>query len=208
MRRLSLPLVLSLCLALACVTINVYFPEGEIKDLSQQIEREVARQAKERAGQEPAQPEAAKPDPPQQPPQSRRPRGLLDELFGVAYAQGSVPEAEATSPAIRRIIESRSARLAELNRYKAQGVIGENRKGLVEVRALESLPDLKARADVQRLVRAENADREELYKEIAAAKNVDLSQLDRIRETYAQTLRANARPGDWIQLDDGSWKQK
>jgi hypothetical protein len=53
---------------------------------------------------------------------------------------------------------------------------------MVEVRNLEALTDLKARADVQRLVKAENSDRQELYKEIAAAKNVDLAQLPKIRE--------------------------
>jgi uncharacterized protein YdbL (DUF1318 family) len=70
------------------------------------------------------------------------------------------------------------------------------------------VPGLKERADVQRLIRDENADREQLYREIAAAKNVELSLLPRIRETYASTLRDNARPGDWIQQPDGAWAQK
>jgi uncharacterized protein YdbL (DUF1318 family) len=87
-------------------------------------------------------------------------------------------------------------------------VIGENTQGLVEPRELESLGDLKSRAEVQRLVKSENADRDELYKEIAAAKGVDLSQISKIRETYAATLRDNAKAGDWIQMPDGSWKKK
>ena len=73
---------------------------------------------------------------------------------------------------------------------------------------LDAVADLKARADVQRQVKAENADREELYKEIAATKNVDLAQLPKIRETYAATLRQNAKPGDWIQQPDGNWVKK
>ena len=135
--------------------------------------------------------------------------GLLEELLGVgiAYAQG-VPSPEVSSPAIRRIIESRASRAGELQRYKSAGAIGESNKALLEVRNLDALPDLRARADVQRLVRAENADREELFREIAAAKKVDPSQIGKIRETYAGTLRDNARPGDWIQLPDGTWKKK
>jgi uncharacterized protein YdbL (DUF1318 family) len=121
-------------------------------------------------------------------------------------AQVAKPEIE--NPAIRKIIDSRSARFNELRKYFDQGVLGENNKGLIEVRALDAIADLKARADVQRLVRAENADREELYKEIAAAKNVDLAQLPRIRETYAATLRQNAKSGDWIQQADGTWVKK
>jgi uncharacterized protein YdbL (DUF1318 family) len=119
-----------------------------------------------------------------------------------------VPQPEITNPAIRKIIDSRAARYNELRRYLDQGVLGENNKGLVEVRNLEALTDLKARADVQRLVKAENADRQELYKEIAAAKNVDLAQLPKIQETYAATLRQNAKAGDWIQQPDGNWVKK
>ena len=76
----------------------------------------------------------------------------------------------------------------------------------LEIRDLDAV-DLRSRAEVQRLVKEENADRERLFGEIATAKNVDRSQLPRIRETYAKTLRANARSGDWIQAADGSWKQ-
>ena len=67
---------------------------------------------------------------------------------------------------------------------------------------------LQERAAVQKLVRAENADRERMFKEIAAATGTDLSQLPRIRSTYAATLRQKARTGDWIQMPDASWRQK
>jgi uncharacterized protein YdbL (DUF1318 family) len=119
-----------------------------------------------------------------------------------------VPEPEITNPAIRNIIASRAERLAAVDRFKAQGVLGENNAALVEVRDLQAIADLRERAEVQRIAREENADREQLYKEVAAAKGVDVSQLPLIRRTYAQTLRENARPGDWIQGDDGVWAQK
>lgn len=190
----------------ACLTINVYFPEAAIKDLSKQIEEQVQKEAAAKAAEgtsNPA-PEAAAP-----PKSQGNTSSLLDALLGVtpAYAD-QVAATEATSPAIRKIVDSRAARLADVNKYKAQGVIGENNQGLVEPRDLDSLGDLKSRAEVQRLVKSENADREELYKEVAAAKGVELSQLGKIRETYAATLRDNARPGDWIQTPDGGWKKK
>ena len=211
MRRRAVP-VLVACAALlvaACVTVNVYFPEAEVRDLSQQIEEEVRRQAAERGtnGSD-AAPQGEQPD---SDPGTQPGASLLDLLLGVtpAMAQGGdVPAPEITSPAIRKIIDSRAARVGDLRRFKSDGVIGENNKGLLEVRNLEAVSDLRARADLQRLVRAENADREELYKEIAAAKNVDLAQLPRIRETYASTLRDFAGPGEWIQMPNGDWKQK
>lgn len=183
----------------ACITVNVYFPEAAIKDLSKQIEEQVQKEAAKQEGDK-KDPEAA--------PQGGGSSSLLDAILGVSVAHAQVAEPTVTSPAIRKIIQSRAARVADLDRYKDQGVIGENNQGMVEARNLETLSDLKARAEVQRLVKAENTDREELYKEIAAAEGVDLSQLPRIKETYAGTLRANAKPGHWIQEPGGAWKKK
>jgi len=199
MRRAAFPF-LTLAVLTACVTVNVYFPEAEVRDLSKQIEQEVRKQAAQQSGEEPPAP--------QPPPAPNQGASLPDLLAGVTPAMAQVAQPEITNPAIRKIIDSRAARFNELRRYFDQGVLGESNKGMVEVRNLEALTDLKARADVQRLVKAENADREELYKEIAAAKNVDLAQLPKIRETYAGTLRQNAKSGDWVQQPDGNWVKK
>ena len=43
---------------------------------------------------------------------------------------------------------------------------------------------------------------------VAAAENVDLSQLPRIQQTYAETMRRVAKPGQWVQTPDGSWQRK
>ena len=206
-RLLGFPLFTAALLAVAaCVTINVYFPEKAIEDLSQQIEEEVQKKAAEiDEGQTPAEEGEGQP-------QAERPAGrtgLFDTLLGVSPAYASdVPAPEVSNPAIRKIIDSRAARAGRLGEFKAMGVIGENNQALVEIRALDQLEDLRLRSEVQKLVRAENEDRERLFKEIAAAKSVDLSQLPRIRETYAATLRANAAPGEWIQSADGEWVQK
>ncbi|RMH18408.1 MAG: DUF1318 domain-containing protein [Acidobacteria bacterium] len=200
------PAVAALAFAVGCITINVYFPEAEIKELSERIEEAIQQRAAEGAGGARAARPAAAP--------ARR-AGLLPALLRLTAApvlaqsaEEKVAPPEVTSPAIRKIIESRARRLAELNRLKGLGVVGESKDALVVIRNLDALPDLRARAAAQRLVKEENADREALFKEIAAVKNVDLSQLPRIRETYAVTLRQKARKGDWIQLPDGTWQQK
>ena len=117
-------------------------------------------------------------------------------------------EPEISNPAIRKIIDSRATRLAAINDLKVKGVIGESNQALLVVRNLDAIQGLKARADAQKLIKDENADREQLFKEIAAAKNVDLAQLPQIQTTYAETLREKAHPGNWIQLPDGTWVQK
>jgi uncharacterized protein YdbL (DUF1318 family) len=196
--------ILALALA-ACVTINVYFPEAAIKDLSEKIEDEVEKQAAQEAEEAAAEPDAASDDPAPQ----GGDLGLLDMVLGVSPAMAQdVPDAEVSNPAIRKLIESRAERIADINRLKATGAIGESNRALLEIRKLDAVGDLRERAEVQRLVKAENADREQLFREIAAAKNVEVSQLEKIRETYAATLREKARPGDWIQLPDGTWQQK
>jgi len=215
MKRGNTVLALSTLAALglaACVTINVYFPEAAIRDMSQAIEEEVQKQAAEPGGTPPGAEVppggGSEPVPPAEPPPGAA--SLLMDLLGgtPALAAEEVPDPGISSPAIRQIIASRAARIAALRRYKDAGAIGEGNQALLVVRNLEAIADLKSRAEAQRLVKAENADREQLFREMAAAKKVDPSQIPKIRETYAGTLRANARPGDWIQTPDGAWKRK
>ncbi|RMF74498.1 MAG: DUF1318 domain-containing protein [Acidobacteria bacterium] len=198
-------------IAAACVTINVYFPEAQIRDISKEIEQEVQKRAAE-AAEPPADTEqdaTSDSDGISGPTTAIRPAGLLDGLFGMpAYAAEDVPEPAVTNPAIRKIIDSRGRRAPLLAPYRKLGVIGEGRDGFLVVRKLDALGDLRKRAEVQKLVREENDDRRALYREIAAATNVDLSQIAKVAETYAATLREMAKPGEWIQLPDGRWVQK
>lgn len=194
----------------ACITINVYFPEAAVKELAQQIEDEVQRKAADEASPTPV------PEPTPTPvaePTVGAPESLLSWVLSLgattAYAaQEEVAAPEITNPAIRKIIDSRAARLKAINDLKAKGVVGESNQALLVVRNLDAIQGLKERAEAQKLIKDENADREQLFREIAAAKNVELSQLPQIRTTYAEALRENARPGDWIQLPDGNWMQK
>ncbi len=205
-----------LLIGLACVTINVYFPEAKIQDLSQRIEDEIAQRAvelEEETGKDEVAPEGnADEEPPaaEDHPEARPGRtSALSLLLGAtpAYAQ-SVPDPGVSNPAIRAIIDARAARVRQINDFKSRGLIGESNKALLEARNLDSISDLRQRAALQKLIKNENSDRERLYREVAAAEGVDLQQLPRIRQTYAETLRRNARSGDWFQLPGGQWKQK
>lgn len=206
--RLATLALLSL-FAFACVTINVYFPEEKVKDLSEKIEDAVAREA---AG---AQPPAAEPEKKSGQRAALALRDLASMVVGTVLSWTPAAEVYAaevadpgiTNPAIRRIIESRGSRVGELTRFKAAGAIGENNQALLEARDLQAL-SLQDRASAQRLIKAENDDREQMFKEIAAATGADPSTIPQIRTTYAETLRQNAKPGDWIQLPGGEWQQK
>ena len=88
---------------IACVTINVYFPEAAIKDISEQIEEEVALKAAEAAAAEAkgeADPEAVPPSAVEEAvPNSA---GLFDLFLGTpAYAASDqVSRPEITNPAV------------------------------------------------------------------------------------------------------------
>ncbi|MEM1180547.1 MAG: DUF1318 domain-containing protein [Acidobacteriota bacterium] len=206
--------------AVACITINVYFPEAAVRDLSEKIEDAVAREAAKLDGT--AAPDGG--EGVQDAGQSAELRGegapsglaavarraaiaVLDWTAGDASAQGGVASPEITNPAIRKIVESRAQRIPDLERYKSAGAVGENNRAMIEVRSLDAL-ELRDRAAVQKLIREENADRDRMFKEIAAATKADLSQLPQIQTTYAETLRQNAKAGDWIQSPNGAWARK
>jgi uncharacterized protein YdbL (DUF1318 family) len=212
-------IVLAALAAIACVTINVYFPEAEVKDLSEKIEEAIAQRAAAQAEESPSE-EPADAGEAEAPEGAPGPISQLRDGFEVAIGTAlyllapaspayaaEVAAPEISNPAIRKIIESRAARVDELDKHKSRGVIGENNQALVEVLDLSSL-QLQERAQVQKLVREENADRERMFKEIAAATGADLSQLPQIRSTYAETLRRNAKPGEKIQQPNGDWVTK
>lgn len=218
--------------ALACITINVYFPEAVVKDLSEKIEEAVIREAAEHADSPASEPtpsdngaggeaEGEKGEGGrvlamgpeigralvERPSFAELALTTLARLTAAPIEAQDVAAPEISNPAIRKIVESRARRVSEIDGQKDSGVLGENNQALLEVRDLGSLP-LQQRAAVQKLVRDENADRERMFREIAAATNVDLSQLPRIQETYAETLRQNAKKGHWIQEPNGQWRQK
>lgn len=200
-------LMLASLFALACVTINVYFPEEKVKDLSEKIEDAVAREAAE-AAPATGQPQASLDRPSSFGELAAIAAGNLLRLLpaGEAAAQ-EVADPGISNPAIRRIIESRAARVGELTRFKSSGAVGENNQALLEARDLQQLP-LADRAAAQKLIKAENDDRETMFKEIAAATGADPSTIPQIRTTYAETLRQKAKAGEWIQQPGGEWVKK
>jgi len=90
------------------------------------------------------------------------------------------------------------ARLPEIDRLKTQQVIGENNRGLLQVVR-------NGTAEAERVVSAENADREVVYAEIAQKTSSTSEAVGRAR---ARKIAAISRPGVWLQADDGQWYLK
>jgi uncharacterized protein len=207
MRRV-LPLKIalaSLLLVAACVTINVYFPAAAADRAADQVINDITGGGAQ-GGTTPPQSYLV-PD--------RDEHGALLMAFGrlleatvpAAHAQDADAALNVSSPAVTRIKASMASRFGQLEKFFASGAIGLTNDGMVDVRDLNAvaLPD---RATVKRLVAEDNADRAQLYTEIAKASNHPEWESD-IKKSFARRwVATGAKPGWYYQGDDGSWKQK
>lgn len=194
------PLLLTLLLLSACVTINVYFPAAAAQEAADRIIQDVY--GKEPAGKEDAAPEPA----------SRLERDATGLAWLGAVLEWLVPPAQAAvdidvqSPGIQRLKNAMASRHQQLQPHYAAGAVGMTRNGEIAVRDLNAVP-LKDRKRVTQLVAAENQDRSALYEEIARA-NGHPEWADEIRQTFARRWVDNAPAGWWYQNQGGAWVRK
>lgn len=181
-----------LLFVLACITVNIYFPEATVKQAAAEIVDEIRKTEGEKKAPEAA---ALLPAPRQAGPFT---------LVPAAYAQ------EATSvstPAIRALKESMKARFPLLKPYFDAGQIGETNKGLLDVRDEAGL-NLQAKAALRNAVRDENGDRTKLYAEVAKALNIEAGQVEKIQKIFAEEWAKSAAPSWWVQGETGAWAKK
>lgn len=112
---------------------------------------------------------------------------------------------EVNTPAIAAIKNSMQARHSRLAPFYASGAIGLTREGLIAVKDANAVP-LAERGSLTSLVKDENADRTNLYREIAQANGHPEWQAD-IQNTFATRWIDKAQSGWWVQ-GAGGWKQK
>jgi len=177
---------------LACITVNIYFPEATVKQAAAEIVDEIRKTDAEKKAPEAVSLLSG--------PQA----GPSFSLVPAAYAQ------EATSvstPAIRALKESMKGRFPTLKPYFDAGNVGESNKGPLEVRDEAGLA-LQAKAALRNAVKDENADRTKLYAEVAKALNIEASQVEKIQKIFAEEWAKSAQPGWWVQNEAGAWAQK
>jgi uncharacterized protein YdbL (DUF1318 family) len=88
-------------------------------------------------------------------------------------------------------------RLSQLDALRAQGVVGETNRGMMELRG--------GNAEAGDAVAAENRDRGIVYAAIAKETGTSVEQVGKHR---ARQIAAAAARGVWLQKDDGSWYKK
>ncbi len=105
--------------------------------------------------------------------------------------------------------DRRKARAGDVIRYKKEGSIGENHKGLVSLIESDKVKSDSDYADkVKKLVKEENADRETMFETDARKRGVPV---DILRQETARFWRDHSKKGAWIEVKKGGkwvWKQK
>jgi uncharacterized protein YdbL (DUF1318 family) len=188
--------LLSSLLLIGCVTINIYFPAAAAEKAADEIIKDIQSIT----------------------PQKIEPKSELSEwqLTMLQWLDGAIniviPSVEAAeadlaidSADIRQLRATMENRFASLQPLYAAGTIGIQTDGSLAIRDAANVP-LKDRNQVNKLVAAENADRQKLYQAIANA-NGHPDWAGQIKSTFAARWISNAQSGWWYQ-SAGTWKQK
>jgi len=174
-------------LTIACVTINIYFPEAAVQKTAEEIVDEVRKSEEEG--------------------KKKQEKDIVQSSFALIPAVYAQEEQTVSTPKIRALKQSLKDKEPLLRPFFDQGNIGESNDGFIQIRSENNL-NLKDKADLRRLTKDVNNDRENLYSEVARALNIEENQIPRIQKIFAKSWIENSRPGWWIQKDDGEWIRK
>lgn len=178
---------------IACAATTVYFPKDEAAEMADIIIEDVH-------GQSPSSSNTHDHD------------DFHDDPALVYIANLLIPAAHADErlhiedPRIVAIRQSMKQRFTQLEHYLDNGALGLTNQGLLGYHEIKAI-GLREREQVNRLVTAENKDREDLYR-LLATLNGNPKWMQRFRETFSERWIEHAQTGWWYQDEDGIWNQK
>lgn len=220
--------------ACAVITVNVYFPEKDVKQAYKSLDEMLLKQGgdtkKPADGQTPeGQPPPAQPageQPPgteeKKPPEEVKPQSSLSgtrfELSLVAVANAAENIADdlavemSSMPEVLKAYDDIKASIPKLNALRDSGAVGENKQGLITVRDKAKLGDNEA------FIKATNDSRKVVITGMAKAilkvnkqpeTKAGMNQvLGKAAVMFADVRHEKAKPGWWIELPNGRWVQK
>ncbi len=191
--------VATLLLLAACVTINIYFPAAQAEEAAKEIVEDILDKANDSVT--PSTDKGASLET-----QGSRSLGALILDAIIPTAQAAEPDFNVNTAGIRKIRASMKKRNKSLSAFYESGAVGFTKNALVAIRDQKAVP-LKQRNTVNKLVSAENHDRENLYQSIADANGHPEWEPD-VRAVFAKTWIREARKGWWYQNSKGKWQQK
>lgn len=119
-------------------------------------------------------------------------------VFGSVHAASY--DIKEMTPQVKSALDARRARFEKLAALKAEGKIGENNHGYVEV--------FEAGSSAEEIAKAENIDRATIYNAIVSQNGLPADQSSIVEKVFAQVQRDKAAAGDSIQNESGQWIKK
>lgn len=206
----------------AIITVNVYFPEKDVKQAYKSLDEMLLKQGGDSkppaegqpAGEQPAGTEEKKEE---VKPQSRLNGTHLDlSLVTVANAAENVADDLAVEmssmPEVLKAYDEIRKLLPQMNALRDSGAVGEDRQGLLKILDKNKLGGQDA------LVKTMNDNRKIVVNGMAKAilkinkqpvnDKAIKGVLGKAAATFADIRRDAAKPGWFIQQNDGTWVQK
>ncbi|MCL5023414.1 MAG: YdbL family protein [Nitrospirae bacterium] len=185
----------------AVITVNIYFPEKDVKEAYKTLEKELMAPEEKPVKQPAGKPESS----------------IRFDLVATAYAQEAglaekIAEIVKKMPDVVNAYREMGARIADTDKLRDSGALGEAKDGMLVPREKTLSP-----AD-KRILDAENADRRTVIKGMARAiirinrvpeNEQNLRQvMPQATEEFASIRRDSAKKGWWIQTPEGNWIRK
>jgi len=196
---LGLTFIIAAC---AVITVNIYFPEKDVKEAYKVLEKELMGTDKKIDEKKPA----GKPE-----------SSIQFELVRSAYAQepgmaDKIAEAVRKMPDVVNAYKEMGARISDTDRLRDSGGVGEGNNGLLIEREKGLSP-----AD-KKIIDAENENRKTVINGMTKAIiriNRQPETPDNIKQVspqattqFASIRRDFAKKGWWVQDDSGNWGKK
>lgn len=128
----------------------------------------------------------------------------LPSFVETAHAQADF---KTDSEKAKEIKARQASRLSDLLEQFKSGAIGEDGNGLLKLKNADGLKPL-FKAKVEKLIKEENADRQELYTEILKSNGLGSDHMGKIQKNFARSFQSLAPSGTWIEGADGNWQRK
>ncbi len=193
---------LSAVVSCAVITVNIYFPEKDVKEAYQALEEELMT-----PGQQEKEKESA-----------AEPQSLFRfEIVSTAYAQepglsDKIAAIVKNMPDVVQAYREMGARIQHTDKLRDSGKVGEANNGLLVPR------EKTLTAEDKTLITLENVNRQTVMEGMAKAivrinrlpqTEANLGQVrPQATEQFAEIRRDTAKQGWWIQLPDGNWTKK
>ena len=199
---------LAIIAACAVITVNIYFPEKDVKEAYKTLEKELMTTDGKNGEQKPE----AKPEEKPKPESS-----IQFEFIATAYAQEAglaekIAELVKKMPDVVNAYKEMGARIADTDRLRDSGLVGEAKDGLLVPREKTLSPG------DNKIMNMENENRRTVIEGMAKA----IIRVNRVQETpenlnqvmpqateqFAGIRRDEAKKGWWIQDPSGNWSRK